>query len=242
MKVRHISLILLILAIGAGLFFLWNYIQQNGQTQDHTKPQPVGYEAHPDSSGWRPLFNGKNLTGWKVTNFGPQGPVQVDEPDSSLILGIGDGCTGVTWQREFPEVNYEISLDAKRVRGTDFFCGLTFPVQKEYCTLVVGGWGGTVVGISSIDGKDASENFTSRLMSFDNQRWYHIRVKVTSQYIQAWIDNNQVAEVNVKKHYFSVRPEVRLSRPLGICSWMTAAALKNIGFRKIPAKQVYQSR
>jgi hypothetical protein len=63
-------------------------------------PTPVGLEADPDTSGWRPLFNGQTLDGWEITNFGPQGPVLVR--DSSIILNYGDGCTGVTWKREFP--------------------------------------------------------------------------------------------------------------------------------------------
>ncbi len=236
MKTRRIYLILIIMALGAGLFFVWYYFQHEGKPRKHTEPPPVGYKADPDSLGWRPLFNGSTLAGWKITNFGPQGPVYVNKQDSSLVLGMGDGCTGVTWQRKFPEINYEILLDAKRLKGTDFFCGLTFPVHDEYCTLIVGGWGGTVVGISNIDGKDASENFTSKLMAFEKKQWYHIRVKVTRKYIRAWIDNKQVVDVMTGKHHFSVRPEVRLSRPLGICSWMTTAALKNIKFRKIPVQ------
>ncbi|MFP4621606.1 MAG: DUF1080 domain-containing protein [Bacteroidales bacterium] len=232
MKTHRIYLILIIMALGGGLFFVWYYFQHEGKTKKHTEPPPVGYKADPDSMGWRPLFNGRTLAGWKITNFGTQGPVQVDEKDSTLILGMGEGCTGITWQREFPKVNYEIALDAKRFRGNDFFCGLTFPVEEEYCTLIVGGWGGTVVGISNIDGKDASENFTRQSMGFEKQKWYHIRVSVTSKWLRAWIDNQQVAEMQVKKYQFSVRPEVRLSRPLGICSWMTAAVLKDIQFRK----------
>lgn len=233
MKTRHIYLILIITAIGAGLFSTWHYIQQNGQSQKNTEPKPVGYEAKPDSLGWRPLFNGRNLKGWKITNFGPQGPVYVDKSDSSLILGMGDGCTGVTWQKEFPKTSYEVTLDAMRVRGNDFFCGLTFPIGKEYCTLIVGGWGGTVVGFSNIDGKDASENFTKQLIAFEKQQWYHIRVQVKNHKLRAWIDKKMIADIKLKDHSFSVRPEVRLSRPLGICSWMTTAAIKNVQFRKL---------
>ena len=61
----------------------------------------------------------------------------------------------------FPKVDYEVNLDAKRVAGNDFFCGITFPVGKRFCSLIVGGWGGATVGLSSIDGKDAAENETT---------------------------------------------------------------------------------
>ena len=53
--------------------------------------------------------------------------------------------TGVTYQGQFPKTDYEVSLEAMRVDGVDFFCGMTFPVRSEFCTLIVGGWGGEVV-------------------------------------------------------------------------------------------------
>src|SRR5665648_377078 len=59
------------------------------------------------------IFNGKSLKGWEITNFGPQGPVYVS--GGEIILGMGDGCTGITWKGEFPLINYIITLDAKRV-------------------------------------------------------------------------------------------------------------------------------
>jgi hypothetical protein len=172
------------------------------------------------------IFDGKSLEGWEVTNFGPQGPVNVS--GEAIILGMGEGCTGITWKGKFPSVNYEVSLDAKRVEGNDFFCGMTFPVGKEPCTLIVGGWGGTTVGLSSIDGLDASDNETRKLMNFEKNRWYHIRLQVTSGKIKAWIDSLNVVDFTIGSRRLSIRPEVELSKPFGIASWNTTAALKNI--------------
>jgi len=177
------------------------------------------------------LFDGKTLDGWEITNFGPQGPVYVSGDE--IILGMGDGCTGITWKRAFPRSDYEVTLDAKRVAGTDFFCGMTFPVGKSPCSLIVGGWGGATVGLSSIDGKDAAENETTSIRNFEKDRWYKIRLLVSDDYIKAWIDTDKVVDFTIGAKKLSIRPEVDLSRPFGIASWTTTAAIRNIHLRRI---------
>jgi len=177
------------------------------------------------------LFNGTNLEGWEIANFGPQGPVYVS--GGSIVLGMGDGCTGVTWKKDFPSDDYEVTLEAKRIQGTDFFCGMTFPVGKSPCTLVVGGWGGTLVGLSSINGRDASENETRTLRKFENDQWYAIRLRVAGGAIKAWIDDEPVVDFTIGDKRLSIRPEVELSRPFGIASWVTTAAIRNIKVERL---------
>lgn len=177
------------------------------------------------------IFNGRNLDGWEITNFGPQGPVYVS--GNELVLGAGDGCTGVTYKNQFPVNSYEITLEAQRVSGTDFFCGITFPVKDEPCTLIIGGWGGTTVGLSSINGMDASENETTRNMKFENERWYDIKLRVKNDSIRAWIDDSVVVSFFRGNKKLSIRPEVELSRPFGIASWKTTASLRNIRVHRI---------
>jgi hypothetical protein len=172
------------------------------------------------------LFNGKTLDGWEITNFGTQGPVYVS--DDEIILGMGDGCTGVTWKGKFPVSDYEVTLEAKKVDGNDFFCGMTFPAGEYPCTLIIGGWGGTVVGLSSINGLDASENETTINRSFAKDRWYKISLTVTHSKIEAWIDDEIVIDFTIGDNVLSIRPEVALSLPFGIASWRTTSALRNI--------------
>ena len=176
------------------------------------------------------LFNGRSLDGWEITNFGPQGPVNVS--GDQIILGMGDGCTGITWKGSFPETDYEVNLDARRVAGNDFFCGITFPVRKSYCSLIVGGWGGATVGLSSVEGKDAAENETTLIRNFETGRWYHIRLVVTDDFIKSWIDSDKVVDFRIGTKKLSIRPEVELSRPFGIASWNTTAALRNIRMQR----------
>jgi hypothetical protein len=178
------------------------------------------------------LFNGINLDGWEITNFGTQGPVYVS--GGSIILGMGEGCTGITWKEYFPENNYKVTLDARRLAGNDFFCGMTFPAGKEPCTLIVGGWGGATVGLSNINSMDASENQTTNYISFEKDRWYRICLIVNNDTVRAMIDDNVVVNY-VKGQYdiLSIRPEVDLSKPFGIASWYTTAELRKIRLERI---------
>lgn len=176
------------------------------------------------------LFDGQTLEGWEITEYGTQGPVSVS--DGKIILNYGDGCTGVTWQKDFPKVNYEVTLEAQKTSGNDFFCGITFPVNNEFCSLIVGGWGGPVVGLSCIDGDDAAHNSTQILKKFDKNVWYKIKLKVTGEKITAWIDDEKLVDFSYAGHSLSLRAEVQLSKPFGLFTWETTGEIKNIRMEK----------
>lgn len=216
LKDRRLSSTFLLLLLTILVFLIYGFQNEKSKSESIKNKESIP----------RALFDGKTLDGWEIPNFGTQGDVFVK--DSSIILGMGDGCTGITWKGEFPKIDYEVSLEAKRVEGSDFFCGMTFPVLDEFCTLIVGGWGGTVVGLSSIDGYDASDNATSTMKKFHNNRWYRIRLRVTKESIKAWIDERLLVDFERYDEKLSVRPEVLLSRPFGITSWKTTTAIRKI--------------
>jgi hypothetical protein len=179
------------------------------------------------------LFDGKTLKGWKSTNFGGEGEVLVK--DGSLVMEMGSDMTGITWEdaKAIPRSNYEITFQAMRVSGFDFFCGLTLPIQKGYGSVICGGWGGGVCGLSSINSYDASENETTSYREFKAKQWYKFRIRVTDEQINAWIDDEEIFEVPITDQKFSVRIEVEASKPLGFCTWQTTGALKEIKLRKL---------
>lgn len=190
--------------------------------------------AEKSDEGWISLFDGKTLNGWKITEFPGHGEVTVK--DGRLILGAGNDLTGVTLAdtSNLPRSDYEVDLFAMRVDGMDFFCGLTFPVRDACCTFIVGGWGGTVVGISSLDGADASENETTRNITFESNRWYHIRVRVTESKIECWIDEEKVVDVVTTGRKISMRPgEIEIAQPFSISTWQTTGALRDICIRRL---------
>ena len=178
------------------------------------------------------LFNGEDLEGWEITNFGGEGDVRVE--DECLILDLGEPLTGVTWDGDdLPTVNYELTMQAKRIEGNDFFCGFTFPVGEDYCTLVLGGWGGGVVGLSSINGADASENVTTRYVTFEKDRWYNVKIRVDETHIQAWLDDTRVANIDHTEEQIGIRIEMSLCRPLGISTFQTRGAIRELRIREL---------
>jgi hypothetical protein len=195
-----------------------------------------GTNALSHKLNWTTLFDGKSLDGWKITKFGGEGDVFVK--NGRLVLGLGNDMTGVTWTRKTPKINYEVELEAMRVIGTDFFCGLTFPVGKDPCSLIVGGWGGGVCGLSSINGMDASENATTSYREFEKGRWYRVRLRVKANRIQAWIDNKEIVNQDLTNKKLSIRSEVELSKPFGFSTCQTTGALRKIRIRKLTAKEI----
>ena len=183
---------------------------------------------------WTTLFDGRQLGRWQVVkseDFAGGGEVGVK--DGSLILGTGKPATGVRLDREFPRVNYEIAFEGKRVEGSDFFCGLSFPVDKGSLTLVLGGWSGWVCGLSCIDGRYAIDNDTACGIEFKNGQWYRVRLRVTASAVQVWVDDKQIIDLETEGYELTVSDEMQPCLPLGIATWKTTGALRNLRYRPL---------
>lgn len=172
------------------------------------------------------LFDGKDLGQWKPAAYVESGKVHLQ--DGAVYLEKGNDMTGIVWTGPLLRMNYELTLEAMRVKGEDFFCGLTFPYGQNPCTLICGGWGGTLVGLSNIDYYDAANNQTGTSMSFENGKWYPIRVKVTPAKIEAWIDDKRMIDFETADHKIGIRFEMELCKPLGIATWRTTGAMRNM--------------
>ncbi|MCX6873171.1 MAG: DUF1080 domain-containing protein [Verrucomicrobia bacterium] len=198
--------------------------------QETSTPKPTAKPAA--GQAWQALFDGKTLNGWKAADFGAKGNITVT--NGELRIGPGEPAAGIVRDGEPPaRMNYEIELEAMRTAGHDFFCGLTFPVNQDPCTLICGGWGGTLVGLSSIDDLDASENQTATIREFKEKTWYKIRLRVTKTHLTAWIDDEKIIEQELTGRKISIRMEVQPCVPLGISTWHTGAALRNLRLRKL---------
>jgi Domain of Unknown Function (DUF1080) len=188
--------------------------------------------AQPNTGEWQSLFDGRTLEGWRETAFTGHGKARVE--NGTVVLAAGAPMTGVTFNRPFPKSNYEVRFEARRIDGNDFFASLTFPVGDSFCTWVTGGWGGDIVGLSSLDNWDASDNETRTYFDFEKGRWYAFRLQVTPRRITGWIDEKQTVNVETAGRTVGLRHgEIQLSAPFGFASYGTTGALRKIDYRLI---------
>lgn len=215
------------------------------QTQPAAQPSnklaTTPHEEKTLPGGTVELFDGKTLNGWKPADFA--GHAEPKVKDGAIILPAGITLTGVTYAKKPPFlINYEISLQAKRLDGNDFFCGLTFPFNDSAASLILGGWGGGLCGISSIDFQDAANNNTTKIMSFEDNRWYSVRMRVTNDRLQAWLDDEQIIDADITGKKITVRGDIDQSVPLGIASYQTSSAIRDIRMRPLTAAEIAEKR
>jgi hypothetical protein len=160
-----------------------------------------------------------------------------------LVLGPGEPFAIVKYEGTKPLLvdNYEISWEAMRVDGSDFFAALTFPVgSAEHCaTFVAGGWGGWVTGVSSIQELFANENETTGSMEFQKGRWYGFTLQVNKECLRALIDGKELFKVGLKGKTIGMHPsDIRKSMPLGFASFNTKGAVRNVRIRPLKAGEL----
>jgi len=183
------------------------------------------------------LFNGKDLSGWKVVDYHRGGEVKV-LPDGTVSCAAGNPFSGIAYTNPVPTMSYELQLEVMRVEGSDFFVGLTIPIEESFCTVIIGGWGGGLCGISCVNYMDASENQWTRGVSFENNKWHTLRVRVMPNVLQVFLDEKQTYHARVeweKASQFSLRSgsDIDKAKPLGLVSYQTHAKWRNFTLTKI---------
>jgi len=138
-----------------------------------------------------------------------RGEVALD--GTAAILGPGGPYTGIAYTGHFPTINYEVTLHAQRRAGRDL-CLLTFPVGSALCTLRPRAW-------------DAS---------FDADRWYQLRLRVTEARVEAWLDDRKVTDVPRAAAQTALPLAFDPLKPFGIHAALNAqVALRDISLTRI---------
>ncbi len=197
-------------------------------------PVVVAPEREPvaqEDAGWIDLL-AAGEGAWAATSFGGEGATSFNR--EGLLLEAGTPLTGVSWRgAELPTSDYELQVVATRLAGSDFFCGLTFPVNDSWLTLVLGGWGGSLTGLSSLNGLDASENGTASYVNYEAGRPYSARVRVDGTRLRTWLDGEPLHDIDTLRRAPSLRVEVLASRPLGLASYDTRAHISSLRLRPL---------
>lgn len=179
------------------------------------------------------LLDAQNASRWQPAGIPEEGSLQVKEVEIILAAGLPmSGCKFPAWaDLGLPGTDYCVSYEAMRVEGDDIFGMCTFPVASHdaHATFVLGGWGGTLTGISSIDFKDASENATRAEQRFQNGVWHRVRIEVRSHDLRAWVNDRLVVNVSIKGRKVSLRPGyIDHCLPFGFATWNTVGKIRHI--------------
>jgi len=142
--------------------------------------------------------------------------------------------TGLTSTRKnLLRSDFELSYEARRVDGDDFFAAATFPVDDGFLTFVNGGWSGNVTGLSSIDGADASENETGSRVDFENGRWYRFLIRVSGRKVKVHVDGKIVVDFDGTDRSLKTRVESRPSQPLGFAAFGCVGQIRGAALRQL---------
>jgi len=141
------------------------------------------------------------------------------------------------WEKQgLPLTGYRVTYEAMRVSGADFFGSLTFPVGSiDRClTFVLGGWGGSQVGISNIDGQDASQNSTGSSQNFESGRWYTVKIEVHPEKLMVSYDGKPLVNVDIEGRDLSLRPgEIERCAPFGFATYGTQGRVRRVVVEKM---------
>ena len=183
--------------------------------------------------GWQSLFDGKTLTNWKILQYGGNGKPAVRNGALVLPKPTDGIMTGVCWVGEsLPVNNYEVYYEARRVAGSDIFAGFTFPYSETSASIVFGGWGGVVNGLSSINGYDASENETCQRFSWPNDQWYPVQLRVTPDSIRASVGLDIIVDIATAGKDIHLRADY-LDTGFTLWTYNTTGEIRNIRIRAI---------
>jgi len=230
MSFRPFALLMLLAAAGAaaGCADCCCCAPEKSAAAAETKQAPPA----PGKDEGKSLFDGKTLGAWKSVDFGGEGAVKIEK--GSIRVEMGATVSGIQWTGEAPpRTDYEFTVEAMKVDGSDFFLCIVFPVGKDTCSFVAGGWGGGVTGLSSVDHMNASENETASDQTYKKDVWYTFRLRVTSKKIEVWWDAKQVIDLELANRQISVHPAVESAAPLGLANYQTTSLFRNIRLKKL---------
>jgi len=184
----------------------------------------LGCRSAPAGGAPPPVDAGPPIpAGFVPTDFGAEDAVAI-EP-TGVRLEPGAPLSGVTFTGPLPTPPYTLAVEFTKRYGSDFPLAVTFPVAGSHLSLVLGGWGGTVCGLSSLDGLDAARNATRFVHAFPAGVRTVVELDVEAERVAVRLDGVQVLDASLAGHAVGVRAELEPCKPLGLAAFATATTI-----------------
>ena len=186
---------------------------------------------------WKPLFNGKDLTGWKAVD----GPAEAWRVIDGNLSCSGGGGGWLSTTKEY--ANFEIELEFRVPvggnsgvflrsphEGNPAFAGMEVQVlddgADEYKALQPAQYCGSVYGIAAA---------TPRVTKKPGD-WQTMRIVCDKRQVKVWINGTQVVDANLDDHPDKVKEHPGIKRTTGYVDLQNHGS--QLDYRKLRIKEL----
>jgi len=215
--------------------------------QPRDEPARLALSA-PDEDGFLPLFNGKDLTGWRVHNNGDSGGWS---PGGPILCAIGRGQSWLVTEKEYSD--FELRLDYKitqkgdsgvalraPMKGDPAFEGIEIQIRDDarYPQQRDVDKNGSIYDVvaPSIEGMKAAKPFGE---------WNQYRIIARGRHITVELNGIATVDANLDDY---VKPAgarhpglIREKGRIGLQSCVGRAEFRNISIKELPAVQLVEA-
>lgn len=186
-----------------------------------SRSQAPTFEEFLPSGEQLELFDGQTFDFWDSGSFPSSGKVEIK--DGAIILQRGAPLTVLSWRGIYRSVDYELQFEVKRFEGDSVRFGMVLPIQQSFVALMLG----ETAELCCLDG--ASQKIAEKTkLIFDTERWHPVRLRVTAEHIQAWVDDQEVVDQSAAGRQFSLPRELVPAAPIAVMTQNATAAVRNI--------------
>ena len=125
--------------------------------------------------------------------------------------------------------DYELTLQAERIEGAEGFLVLFRADGDNFYWFNAGGWSNTQHAIEKGTAGHGRWSVLNGLQvpgSIETDRWYDVRIRCEGSHFRVWLDGNSVFDFTDDAAHLSGR--------IGIGTWVTKSAFRNIVVKGIP--------
>jgi len=238
---------------GAPLYFrnvFLREIPREGQPAAASPAATSGAGAN-DEAGWRPLFNGKDLTGWRPV---PGGAGQSWSVVDGVLTctGKGGGWLSTTdeyadfdlqlkWRFPAPNGNSGVFLRHPGT-GDGAYTGMEIQVLddfgSEYNNLQPWQYTGSIYGVvPAAPGVPKKDPKWAERATKDTRDWQDMRIRCEGPLVKIWLNRKMVVDANLKEHLEQhLKKHPGIGRPagsIGLQNHSTGVEYKDILIREL---------